>query len=247
MSILDGVDLALTANALTNATTAVINKYAGLSKYTTCTAANGACKLPAAPVAGAEYGVQLNDTVNTNATLLIFPPAGGSINGWAANTPYELPPRSAVHFVNTSRTAGVPDGVTWVATKAAHSCLAVTRAVNAGGAYAVLVSDHGKVLTATQAAANNLTLPATASSAGFECRVQLTGAAAHTVQVVADGAVVLGLISRAGAASLTAAPNTNVNFLTGAAVAGDMVHLVCNGVTWLAYGSTGAAAGMSFS
>jgi hypothetical protein len=39
----------------------------------------------------------------------------------------------------------------------------------------------------------------------------------------------------------------NFNFLTGASVLGDNVHLVSNGTYWIARGMVGAAAAVSFS
>jgi hypothetical protein len=115
-------------------------------------------------------------------------------------------------------------------------------------AYQCVAADSGSIIKFSNAGANNITLPATATSAGFQVTVvQGTAQAAQSVQVIADGAVMNGLIARAGAAALTAAPNTNVNFLTGASQIGDSATFICNGSKWLVFGATANAAGMSFS
>lgn len=112
-TLLDGQDLALTANGTTIASTAVINKFAAVSQFTTTTSAANACRLPSAPVPNAEYVVKSSGAAANAASLQIFVyQAGDTIDGAASTAPVTLPKGSSISFLAPATvTAGA---VAWV-------------------------------------------------------------------------------------------------------------------------------------
>jgi len=112
--------------------------------------------------------------------------------------------------------------------------------------------DSGKVFFLNSAAEFTTTLPACSGNAGWNVTFVIKAApsgANYVVSSASSGDYVLGsVVDGAGTVDTSDGTDTQINFVSGQAVAGDWVKLVCDGSAWYIVGGLGAvAAGITIS
>jgi hypothetical protein len=122
--------------------------------------------------------------------------------------------------------------------------IAQVRAI--AGAITLNPSQSGQVFTVDQGASYTITLPVPTACAGCAYTFLLVNPAANTVIISGSGAsTVLAIIVQNGV-SLGATLRTSVRYLTGAALANDLIKVSSNGVFWDALCVSAGAAAVSF-
>ncbi len=115
---------------------------------------------------------------------------------------------------------------------------------------ALTAAQSGSLITVSSATAYTVTLPAVATSSGVSYDIVKLNATANAVQVSALTAVMQGTIDFAdagtGANGTLVAAKTNLVFIA-TALAGDRIHLDCDGVNWYVTAFSGTTLGITTS
>lgn len=108
------------------------------------------------------------------------------------------------------------------------------------------IDDSGKVFALSAAAGAQITLPAVATSAGFNCRFYVAAAFATTAWTIKAAT---NKIQGGAVVNSTWVPGADENTITFAHAAetiGDYIDLDCDGTNWYANGVAAAAGGITF-
>jgi hypothetical protein len=237
------------ANLLVQATGTAILKNATYSIISTCTATNNAVTLPAYPIVGSEYTIRNNGV----AYAQIFPPSGGIINNFAADS--SLPLASGGGIVKLVASGGNTYTVMnqnsvplLIPIAAAHTCT-----INENGATYLVNGTNAYTITLPQSAA----VPGVPTQNGLRYKFILT----DTGNIVAIGLIaaanIAGTVLKGpvgGPLMLTAANSSLINFANVAGNPGAIIEVVSSATAvaggvpgWTAIGTSSVALGITLS
>lgn len=108
------------------------------------------------------------------------------------------------------------------------------------------IDDSGKIISLNAAAGAQITLPAVATSAGFNVKFVVKAAFAGTAWTIkaATNKIQGGAI--VNSVWVPASDENTITFAHAAETIGDFIDLECDGVNWYANGVAAAAAGITF-
>jgi hypothetical protein len=232
----------LAASGVAANTALVLKSGVKYFEVATCTSIADGVMLPAGQASGVEVKIR-----NSGAyTLSVYPPTGGTINGYAANVYHSIAPNScsdivfkdaltAFTFNNNSPYTYDTGGINAVLLPQYTGATVLVRQVNAN-------------------VANTVTLPSPAIPGLFFNIIltTVTVTAARNCAIVSPG----GAGTMRGSAMITLAANpvgvlaggasTQLNFVSNAAAIGDGVYCVSDGTNWNVTAHTSIAGGITF-
>jgi len=110
----------------------------------------------------------------------------------------------------------------------------------------VTIADTGKLFILAAAAGAELTLPAVATSAGFNARVMVGLAFANTAWTIKAASNVIQGGAIVNSTFVGSANQNLITFAHAAETVGDFIDLNCDGTNWYATGVAAAAGGITF-